>query len=88
MEKSATGSIQYLPYIIVQRDKIPPIELNESVFFLATQFNFEWTIENIKVDIINDMSNYVRIIDRLPIKYPLCKFTSFINFDGNFQYTI
>ena len=29
MKKSATGSIQYLPYIIAQRERISPVELNE-----------------------------------------------------------
>ena len=33
MKKSATGSIQHLPYIIVERERIPPVELNESFIY-------------------------------------------------------
>ena len=33
MKKSATGSIQYLQYVIVQRERIPPTEVNESFFY-------------------------------------------------------
>ena len=57
MKKSATGSIQYLPYVIVQRERTPPVELNESFIYLGKQFNFGSNIENVKSDIINGMSN-------------------------------
>ena len=69
MKKSATGSIQYLPHVIVQRERIPSVELNESFIFLGKQFNFGLNIENIKTDIINDMVKYVRIIVKLPLTY-------------------
>ena len=39
--------------------------MNESFIYLGKQFNFGLNIENIKTDIINDMTNYVRIIDKL-----------------------
>ena len=71
-KKSATGSIQYLSYIIAQRERIPPIELNESFIYLEKQFIFVLNIKNIKTDIISDLTNYVRIIDRLPLT-PLSK---------------
>ena len=67
MKKPATGSIQYLPHVIVQRERIPPVELNESFIYLGKQFNFGLNIENIETDIMNDMTNYVRIIDKLPL---------------------
>ena len=35
MKKLATGSIQYLPHIIIQRQRIPPVELNESFIYLG-----------------------------------------------------
>ena len=57
MKKSVTGSIQYLPHIIVQRERIPPVELNESFVYLGKQFSSGLNIENMKTDIINDMSN-------------------------------
>ena len=63
MKNSATGSIQHLPYIIVQRERMPAVELNESFIYLGKQFNFGLNIENIKTDIINDLTNYVRLID-------------------------
>ena len=68
-EKVSKGSIQYLPHIIVQRERIPYVELNESFIFLGKQFNFGLNIENIKTDIMNDMVKYVRIIDKLPLTY-------------------
>ena len=66
MKKSAKGFIQYLPNIMVQRETIPPVESNESFIDLGKQFIFKLNIQNIKTDIINDMTNYVRIIDKLP----------------------
>ena len=43
------------------------MHLNESFIDLGRQFNFGINIENIKMDIINDMTNYVRIIEKLPV---------------------
>ena len=43
------------------------MQLNESFIDLGRQFNFGINIENIKMDIINDMTNYVRIIEKLPV---------------------
>ena len=51
---------------MVQRETIPPVESNESFIDLGKQFIFKLNIQNIKTDIINDMTNYVRIIDKLP----------------------
>ena len=59
MKKSATASIQYLPYIIAQRERISTVELNNSFMYLGKlgkQFNFGLNIENIKTDIINDQT--------------------------------
>ena len=67
IKKSATASIQYSPYILVQREKIPPIELNDSFIYLGKQFNFGLNIESIKSEITNDMLNYTGIIDKLPL---------------------
>ena len=60
IKNSVTGSIQYLPHIIVQREYRPFI-------YLGNQFNFGLNIENIKTDIIYGMIKYVRIIDKLPL---------------------
>ena len=46
---------------------MPAVELNESFIYLGKQFNFGLNIENIKTDIINDLTNYVRLIDWLPL---------------------
>ena len=56
-----------MPHVIFQRERIPPIELNESFIYQGKQLNFGLNIENIKTDIINDMIKYVRIIDKLPL---------------------
>ena len=67
IKKSATASIQYSPNILVQREKIPPIELNDSFIYLGKQFNFGLNIDSIKSEITNDMLNYTGIIDKLPL---------------------
>ena len=89
MKKSAIGSIQYLPYIIVHRETISPIELNESFIYLGKQFNFELNIEKIKTDIINNMTNYVRNIDKLPLiplnKISIVQFYVFNKFRWRFS---
>ena len=60
------------------------MQLNESFIDLGRQFNFGINIENIKMDIINDMTNYVRIIEKLPVtalnKIPIKQIYVFINF--------
>ena len=67
MKKSAKGFIQYLLNVMVQRETIQRIqESNESFIDLGKQFIFKLNIENIKTDIINDMTIYVKIIDKLP----------------------
>ena len=45
MKKLATGSIQYLPYIIVPRERIPPVELKGSLYN---------TLDDVKTDLSTD----------------------------------
>ena len=67
MKKSATRSTQYYPNIIVNRQRIPPIELEKSFIYLGKQFNFRMNIDNIKEQLIEDNTNYITTIDRLPL---------------------
>ena len=48
MKKSATSSVQYDPIILVNRERIPPIERDKSFIYLGKQFNDGMKIENIK----------------------------------------
>ena len=63
MKKSATASIQYTPNIIVQRQRIPPIKMNQSFIYLGKEFNF-----GMNLDRVNQLSSYIKKIDQLPLK--------------------
>ena len=67
LKKSKTSSVQYYPMILVNRERIPPIETNKSFIYLGKQFNNGMVIDNIKEELIKDNTNYVTTIDRLPI---------------------
>ena len=67
MKKSATSSMQYDPIILVNRERIPPIERDKSFIYLGKQFNHGMKIENIKEQLKTDNINYIATIDRLPL---------------------
>ena len=46
MKKCATSSVQYLPMILFNRERIPPIEMNKSIIYLGKQFNYGMDIDN------------------------------------------
>ena len=48
MKKSATGSIQYLPYVIVQRERTSPVELNESFIYLGKQLTLDQILKTLR----------------------------------------
>ena len=72
MKKSTTASIQYFPKILVNRQRISPIEAGESFIYLGKQFTFGMVVENIKEELIKDNVNYITTIDSLPLS-PLNK---------------
>ena len=53
--------------ILVNRVRIPPIEIGEHFVYLGKQFNFGNSIENIKADLSKKAEMYVTTIDRLPL---------------------
>ena len=67
MKKSGTSSVQYCPMIFVNRERIPPIKMNESFVYLGKQFNYGMDVQNIKAELIQDNITYITTIDRLPL---------------------
>ena len=65
--KSLQQDLFNICHILQFKERIPPVDLNESFIYLGKQLDFGLNIENIKTDIINDMIKYVRIIDKLPL---------------------
>ena len=74
MKKTSTASSQYKPKIIVNGERIAPLEPDESFVYLGKQFNFTMDIENIKQGILSSVTDYLRKIDQLPL-LPLNKIT-------------
>ena len=67
VKKSATSSVQYYPMILVNRQRIPPIEMGESFIYLGKKFNFGMTIDNIKAELKEENISYITTIDKLPL---------------------
>ena len=67
MKKQSTTILQYQPKIIINDNRIPPLESEESFIYLGKQFNFKMDIENIKNDIIAKVIEYITKIYLLPL---------------------
>ena len=63
IKKSATASIQYEPVILVNAERVPPIETNESFMYRGKIFNFSNCLDEIKT-----VQSYITTIDKLPLK--------------------
>ena len=72
IKKTTTKSIQYEPKLIVNNERIPPVEISESFVYLGKEFSFSMSNDEMKNSIQKELNEYLDKIDRLPIK-PLNK---------------
>ena len=68
IKKSATASNRYEPVILVNAERVPLIETNESFVYLGKMFNFSNCLDEIKIELSTTVQSYITTIDKLPLK--------------------
>ena len=63
IRKTATMSCQYKPLLLVNNQRIPPVELDESFKYLGKEFNFKMSTEHKEKDLTDELSKYLTKLD-------------------------
>ena len=74
IKKTKTASSQYLPYLTIMNERIPPVPLNESFTYLGKSFNFSMDNTIAKENILSTIEKHVSKVDILPL-HPRQKIT-------------
>ena len=72
MKKEKTEAKQYLPKIIINRERIPPVEMDKSFDYLGKTFSFMMDTKNIQKDIDEELQSYLTKTDQ-QLLHPLNK---------------
>ena len=72
MKKSKTESIQYQPYVTINRERVRPIKNGDNFTYLGKEFTFNMNCDHVKENLMRTIGDYNNRIDNLPI-HPLCK---------------
>ena len=67
VKKSATESYQFEPYLVINKERIPPVKSGESFVYLGKAFNFSMNSDEVKQQLVSDLGSYLDNIDRLPV---------------------
>ena len=67
IKKCGSRAVQYQPIIKISGQLVPPIEDGESFTYLGKQFNFKMDCSNVKIEILDELQNYLKKIDIFPI---------------------
>ena len=79
MKKEKTEAKQYLPKIIINRERIPPVEMDKSFDYLGKTFSFKMDTKNIQKDIDEELQSYLTKTDQ-QLLHPLNKVKIVTNF--------
>ena len=72
MKKSKTESIQYQPYVTINRERVRPIKNDNSFTYLGKDFSFNMNCDHVKENLMKTIRDYTNRKDILPI-HLLCK---------------
>ena len=72
MKKVNTSTVQYEPYLTVNNERIPPVELNDQMTYLGKDFNFLMSCDHIKNQLTTEIDQYLQKTNLLPL-HPLQK---------------
>ena len=72
MKKRKTESVQYQPYVAINRERVRPIKNGDSCTYLGKDFNFNMNCDHMKENLMKTIYDYTNRIDTLPI-HPLGK---------------
>ena len=67
IKKRGSRAVQYQPIIKISGQLVPPIKDGESFTYLGKQFNFKMDCPNVKIEILDELQNYLKKIDIFPI---------------------
>ena len=67
VRKYMSSAIQCQPNLIINGEKIPPIENGESFEYLGNQFSFSMAKDVIKSQLHSDLMDYIDTIEHLPL---------------------
>ena len=70
MKKSKTESVQYQPYVTINRERVRQIKNGDSFTYLGKDFNFNMNCHHVKENVMKTIRDYTNRIDTLPI-HPL-----------------
>ena len=65
MKKNGNTTSQFLPYLKINDEMIPPVEMHESFYYLGKRFSFKMGVETIKKDIIERFNCYIEKLNML-----------------------
>jgi hypothetical protein len=67
IKKSNTKSCQYSPYVTINQQRIPPVQIDDSFTYLGKEFNFGMDCSKIKENILDEIWKHIKKIDVLPL---------------------
>ena len=67
MKKVSTSTVQYEPYLTVNDERIPPVELNDQMTYLGKDFNFLMSCDHIKNQLTTEIDQYLQKTNLLPL---------------------
>ena len=74
IRKTATMACQYKPLLLVNNQRIPPVELDESFKYLGKEFNYKMSTQHKEKDLTDELSKYLTKLDSVPL-HPRQKIT-------------
>ena len=74
IRKMATMVCQCKPFLLVNNQRIPPVELDESFKYLGKEFNYKMSTQHTEKDLTDELSKYLTKLDSVPL-HPRQKIT-------------
>ena len=67
VKKNGRSACQLRPYMIINNEMIPPVEIEESFIYLGNSFSFDMSIEHVKNELTTDFNKDISILNQLPL---------------------
>ena len=58
---------QYKPLLLVNNQRIPPVELDESFKYLGKEFNYKMSTQHKEKELTDELSKYLTKLDSAPL---------------------
>lgn len=65
MKKSKTKCIQFLPYITLNKERIPPVKLEKEFTFLGKDFDFSKACGERKTEVKSKALGYILVTNKI-----------------------